>query len=86
MLDTIFISKAKKKPVWITVTTGSQTTLFSVSSAGKLIQAAAIQWQAQIKGSKKTEVMVEIDGDTFPADRFGRQSGGIHGKTRQVEI
>lgn len=82
MLDTIFVSKSKKKPVWITITTGPQTSIFSVSSSGKLSQTAAIHWQAQIQGSKKTEIMVDIQGDTFPASKFGQQTGGFYGKTR----
>lgn len=81
MLDTIFVSKLKKKPAWITITKGSQTRLFSVSASGKLNETAIIHWQAQVQGSKKAEATVEINGEIYPADRFGRQSSGFYGKT-----
>jgi len=85
MLDTIFINKSKKKPAWITITAGPQTTLYSVSPSGKLNPAAIIEWAGKAKGSKKSEVTVQVDGETFPADRFGRPSGGFYGGTRYVE-
>jgi hypothetical protein len=76
LIDTIFFSKQKKKPCWITSTSGSTTTLFSVSPSGQLLPIAVIRWTgASNDESKKADVTVEMDGNIFTADKFGRKPG-----------
>jgi hypothetical protein len=82
LLDTIFIRKPRNNPAWITITAGSQTTLYSVSPFGKLSSAGVIEWASKEEGSKKSRVTVNIGEETFPADNFGQASGGFYGSTR----
>jgi hypothetical protein len=86
LLDTIFMRKPKNTPAWITITAGSQTTLYSVSPQGKLSSAGSIEWASKDEGSKKSRVTVKIGEETFPADNFGRRSGGFYGSTRWARL
>jgi hypothetical protein len=86
LLDTVFVNKSKKKPVWITVTSGSQTTLYSVSPSGELTSAAMIEWDSKGNGSKKSEVTVKFGEETFSGHKFGQPSGGFYGPSRSVVI
>ncbi|PVG01233.1 hypothetical protein CPB86DRAFT_795226 [Serendipita vermifera] len=82
LIDTIFFSKQRKKPCWITSTSGPTTTLFSVSPSGQLLPVAVIQWTSTSSNeSKKSDVMVEMNGDTFTADKFGRKPGNANSRT-----
>jgi hypothetical protein len=77
MLDTIFVSRLTKKPSWITITTGSETTLFSVSTVGHLHEEAVIDWSGDERGKPKKGVTIKIGDETYPAERFGQRDSGI---------
>lgn len=88
MLDAVFTSKAKKKPTWITTTMGSKTTIWRVSRTGNLEEVAAIRWSSvpdsslhsshTTKNDARRVILVEINGELYPAEKFGKRSkGGI---------
>lgn len=77
LLDTVFTSKIKKRPTWITATAGPITTLYSVSRTGRMEEAAAIHWPdpSHKKEAAKASITVVINGETFPSEKFGRKRG-----------
>jgi hypothetical protein len=86
LLDAVFTSKLKKRPAWATTTIGPKTTIWRVSRVGKLEEVAAIRWNSvpdsslhstpsSKTGSQRT-VLVEINGELYPAEKFGKRSGG----------
>jgi hypothetical protein len=79
LLDTVFVSKAKRKPSWITSTVGPTTTMHAVGRNGRLNEVAKIHWYQEEKNS---DVMVEINGELFAAEKFGRKRGHSHGEPR----
>lgn len=80
LLDTVFTSKHSRKPAWLTTTHGAQTTLWQVTRSGKLQESVKIIWA---EPDKKTETLVQIKDETFPAEKFGHKSeGGFFSKDR----
>jgi hypothetical protein len=79
LLDTVFFSKAKKKPSWITSTTGPITTMHAVDRNGRLNEVAKIHWYQE---GINSDVMVETNGELFGAEKFGRKKGHSHGEPR----
>jgi len=77
LLDTVFFSKAKKKPSWITSTTGPITTMHAVDRNGRLNEVAKIHWYQE---GINSDVMVETNGELFGAEKFGRKKGHSHGE------
>ena len=76
LIDTIYTSKHKKRPVWLTSTLGPVTTLFSVSSSGRLDSFAAIHWDT---GVAKSDIRVEMGDESLTAERFGMKTQGFLG-------
>jgi hypothetical protein len=79
LLDTVFVSKLKRKPSWVTTTTGPITTIHSISRRGQLKEVAKIYWYQK---GKNSDVMLEINGEVCAAEKFGRKKGHSNGEPR----
>ncbi|CAG7850892.1 SubName: Full=Uncharacterized protein {ECO:0000313/EMBL:CCA68261.1} [Serendipita indica DSM 11827] len=78
LIDTIYTSRHKKKPTWLTSTIGPVTTLFSISSNGTLRSFAVIHWDTN--APSKSDIQVEVNGQTVTAERFGVKAQGFLNK------
>ncbi|KAG8827895.1 hypothetical protein FRC17_007678 [Serendipita sp. 399] len=89
LIDNVYSSRAKKRPAWLTSTHGSETTLFSISKSGRLKENAIIHWASSPNDgsgsssaattTRKAEVMVEVEGERYPAEKFCKKHTGLTG-------
>ena len=70
LIDALFTSRQQRRVVWATLTSESRTTLYSVSSRGKLEVAASIHW-CRAGPLRKRHSTVEIQGTEFTTEQFG---------------
>lgn len=82
-LDAVWVRKSTKRPNFVTITSGSTTTLYSVRGNGALNEKAVIRWEgASDADAKKPNATVTIEGREYPAESFGRTNSGSRGATR----
>ncbi|KAG8827894.1 hypothetical protein FRC17_007677 [Serendipita sp. 399] len=84
ILDVLITSKAQRRPAWLTSTTGSKTSLYAVSTVGRLEQMAAIHWAGVDESSKPNKgqvVMVEMGGKLSRAEDFCVKASGSFGRS-----
>ncbi|KAG8769814.1 hypothetical protein FRC16_006554 [Serendipita sp. 398] len=81
LIDTIYSSRVKKRPCWLTSTSATKTTLFAIAGSGRLKEKAVIDWASSpSESTTKSEVMVEVEGERYPAERFCKKRTGLVGQ------
>ncbi|CAG7850891.1 SubName: Full=Uncharacterized protein {ECO:0000313/EMBL:CCA68262.1} [Serendipita indica DSM 11827] len=74
LIDATFTSRKQRRIVWATLTSGTSTTLYSVSPHGKLEAAASIHWHragSHLSLRNSAQSTVELEGNEFTIEQFG---------------
>ncbi|KAG8832379.1 hypothetical protein FRC17_001426 [Serendipita sp. 399] len=83
LIDMLFTSKAQRRPAWLTSTIGFKTSLYAISTIGRLEQMAVIHWAkvgetSKTKTKKAQVVMIEMGGRLSRAENYClKGSGGV---------
>ncbi|KIJ34308.1 hypothetical protein M422DRAFT_35145 [Sphaerobolus stellatus SS14] len=75
ILDTLFISQNPRRPAYATTTAGSTTTLWTVSTRGKLLEVAKINWVGEAGHST-----VLVNGQLMMVENILQKSKGLFKK------